>query len=61
MGGLPEVAVAGAACATGSDAASGAGKTLLTHLSDASASEASRLIAGDPCVALAKDLMRRKF
>jgi ribonuclease BN (tRNA processing enzyme) len=41
--------------------ASGAGKTLLTHLSDASASEASRLIAGDPCVALAKDLMRRKF
>ena len=41
--------------------AAGAGKTLLTHLCDASASEAERLIAGDPCVALAKDLMRRKF
>jgi ribonuclease Z len=41
--------------------ASGAGKTLLTHLSDASAAEASRLIAGDPCVELAKDLMRRKI
>jgi ribonuclease BN (tRNA processing enzyme) len=41
--------------------AAGAGKTLLTHLSDESASEAERLIAGDPCVALAKDLMRRKF
>ena len=39
----------------------GAGKTLLTHLSDESASEAARLIAGDPCAALAKDLMRRKF
>lgn len=37
----------------------GAGKTLLSHLSDASACEAARLIAGDPCVALAKDLMRR--
>jgi ribonuclease BN (tRNA processing enzyme) len=41
--------------------AAGAGKTLLTHLCDASASEAARLIDGDPCVALAKDLMRRKF
>ncbi|MFI5351284.1 MAG: MBL fold metallo-hydrolase [Elusimicrobiota bacterium] len=39
----------------------GAGKTLLSHLSDESASEAEHLIAGDPCVALAKDLMRRKF
>ena len=39
----------------------GAGKTLLTHLSDASAAAAARLIAGDPCVALAKDLLRRKF
>ncbi len=41
--------------------AAGAGKTLLTHLSDASASAAARAIAGDPRVALAKDLMRRKF
>jgi ribonuclease BN (tRNA processing enzyme) len=40
---------------------SGAGKTLLTHLSDGSAAAAARLIAGDPCVALAKDLMRRKI
>ncbi len=38
-----------------------AGETLLTHLSDASAEAAERLIAGDPCVSLAKDLMRRKF
>jgi ribonuclease BN (tRNA processing enzyme) len=41
--------------------AAGAGKTLLTHLSDESSAAAERLIAGDPCVALAKDLMRRKF
>lgn len=41
--------------------ASGAGRTLLTHLSDASAAAAERLIAGDPCVELAKDLMRRKI
>lgn len=40
--------------------ASGAGKTLLTHLCDASAAAAEKLIAGDPCVELAKDLMRRK-
>ncbi|MBI3564285.1 MAG: ribonuclease Z [Elusimicrobia bacterium] len=38
-----------------------AGKTLLTHLSDASAAAAQRLIKDDPCVALARDLMRRKF
>ena len=38
-----------------------AGETLLTHLSDASAAAAQRLIAGDPCVALAEDLMRRKI
>jgi ribonuclease BN (tRNA processing enzyme) len=41
--------------------AADAGKTLLTHLSDASASEASRLIARGARVALAKDLMRRKI
>ena len=41
--------------------ASRAGQTLLTHLSDASAAAALRLIAGDPCVELAKDLMRRKI
>ena len=40
--------------------AAGAGKTLLTHLCDASAAAAEKLIAGDPCVELAKDLMRRK-
>jgi ribonuclease BN (tRNA processing enzyme) len=38
-----------------------AGSTLLTHLSDASASAAKRLIVGDPCVSLARDLMRRKI
>jgi len=38
-----------------------AGKTLLTHLSDASAAEARRLVEGDPCVSLARDLMRRKI
>jgi ribonuclease BN (tRNA processing enzyme) len=41
--------------------ASGAAKTLLSHLSDESAAEAQRLIAGDPRVALAKDLLRRKI
>lgn len=38
-----------------------AGRTLLTHLTDESAEEAERLIAGDPCVALARDLMRRRI
>ena len=38
-----------------------AGETLLTHLSDSSAQAAARLIKGDACVALAKDLMRRKI
>ena len=41
--------------------ASRAGKTLLTHLSDASAARAARLIKGDPCVELARDLMRRRI
>lgn len=41
--------------------ASRAGKTILTHLSEASESEAERLIAGDPCVELARDLMRRRI
>ena len=41
--------------------AAGAGKTLLTHLSDASACAAAHLIDGDKCVELAKDLMRRKI
>jgi ribonuclease BN (tRNA processing enzyme) len=41
--------------------ASRAGKTLLTHLSDRSAAAAERLIRGDPCVALARDLMRRRI
>ncbi len=38
-----------------------AGETLLTHLSDSSAASAERLIAGDACVSLAKDLLRRKI
>jgi len=41
--------------------ASHAGKTIFTHLCDASAAAAEKLIAGDPCVELAKDLMRRKL
>src|SRR6185312_5323818 len=40
--------------------AAGAGKTILTHLSDASAAAAEKLIGSDACVELAKDLMRRK-
>lgn len=38
-----------------------AGMTLLTHLTDESAEEAKILIGSDPCVALAKDLMRRRI
>lgn len=38
-----------------------AGETILTHLTDESADAAERLIKGDACVTLARDLMRRKI
>lgn len=40
--------------------ASGAGETLLTHLSDSSAAEAARMIKNEKNVSLAADLMRRR-
>ncbi len=37
------------------------GRALLTHLSDASAAAAARLLAGEPRAELARDLMRRRI